>query len=251
MADRILIVDDEESIRFTFSEFLRQAGYQVDAAESATEALELLEATCYDLLFLDILLGRETGMDVLEASKQLNPSCPVIMVTGSPEIHTAAQSVRLGAYDYLVKPVEQSELVRHARRATAYKAAVDEKQRYQQRLSAVFDGVREGILVFDSQLRLTAINEAATRILGCTEESVGQDLATLAAASGQEILRALSELLQSRFAGELYRLEFHRATGEPLILGVSMSPLQSRTGEDQDLVMVLRDETGPVHQVTG
>lgn len=249
MAFRILVVDDEESIRFTFAEFLGEAGYQVDVAATRNHALQMIEATCYDVLFLDIFLGRESGMAVLEASKRLNPNCPVIMVTGSPEIDTAAQSVRLAAYDYLIKPVSQQELVRQARRAIGYKQAVDEKQRYQQQLSAIFDGVREGILVFDPQLRLTEMNYAATQILECDRDIVGRDLAELIEQGEPKVLKTLEELLHSRVAGELYRLEFSRSTGEPLVLGVSVSPLQSRTGEEYDMVMVLRDETGPVKEI--
>ena len=250
MTHRILIVDDEESIRFTFTEFLASSGYQVNEAESTSQAIALLETELYDVVFLDILLGRDSGIDVLRRSKELNPNCPVIMVTGAPEINTAADSIRLSAYDYLVKPVGQDELVRHAQRAIAFKEAIDEKERYQQRMSAVFQGVREGILTFDSSMQLIDMNFAATKILGMNNDVLGQDLKRLAQKTKSKVLNALQELLESRFEGELYKLSFERSTGEPLILSVSMSPLQSAAGQDHDLVMVLRDETGPIKEVS-
>lgn len=243
MSQRILIVDDEESIRFTFSEFLGEAGYQVDRAENFAQAAAFFEAREYDAIFLDILLGRESGIDILQAAKQANPNCPVTMVTGAPEIKTAAAAVRLGAFDYLTKPVSQAELLRQAERAVAYKTALAEKRRYQQRLSAVFEGVREGILVFDAGLRLLEMNFAAGRMLGCGEEVLGQQLDAIIGATGNPVLKALHELLEARFDGELYRLTVAVPGGETIILGVSVSPLTSAKGHDADLVLVLRDES--------
>ena len=89
MSSRILVVDDEESIRFTFNAFLSDAGYSVELAESLEEALERIELEAFDAFFLDILLGRDSGIKVLQASREIHPNVPVIMATGAPEISTA------------------------------------------------------------------------------------------------------------------------------------------------------------------
>ena len=114
MSSRILVVDDEESIRFTFNAFLSDAGYSVELAESLEEALERIELEAFDAIFLDILLGRDSGIKVLQASREIHPNVPVIMATGAPEISTAAEAVRLGAFDYITKPIHQEVLLRHA-----------------------------------------------------------------------------------------------------------------------------------------
>ena len=70
MNERILVVDDEESIRFTFNAFLSDAGYSVETAETLDTALQQLETHSFDAIFLDILLGRESGIKVLQASRE-------------------------------------------------------------------------------------------------------------------------------------------------------------------------------------
>ena len=250
MPYHILVVDDEESIRLTFTYFLAEEGYQVTAAKDAREAIALLEQTSFDVLFLDILLGRESGIDVLKASKEKNPNCPVLMITGSPEISTAADSVRWSAYDYLVKPLDCEALLQHTRRAIAYKNAVDEKERYQQRLNAVFQGVREGILVFDAHLRLIDMNFAGSQMLDLKQGDLGEMLDVLAdQSSGETILNEIRGLVEARLEGELYHLEFKQPDGGRKILSVSIAPLRSAAGKEQDLVIVLRDETGSVRKV--
>ena len=140
-ARRILVVDDEESIRFTFEAFLGDEGYRVDTAASLTEAMELAGQNDYDAIFLDILLGRESGMKALQFMRERNPNCAVVMVTGAPEIATAAEAVRLGAFDYATKPIHQDDLLRIARQALDHKALLDQQETYRLRMAAVFDSI--------------------------------------------------------------------------------------------------------------
>jgi len=71
---RILVVDDEESIRFTFSAFLGDAGYTVETAETLGDALDKIDSQSFDVIFLDILLGRESGIIALKASRESQPN---------------------------------------------------------------------------------------------------------------------------------------------------------------------------------
>ena len=128
MSYRILVVDDEESIRFTFSAFLRDAGYVVETAESLEEALDKIASQRFDAIFLDILLGRDSGIVALKASRESLPNPPVIMATGAPDINTATEAVRLGAFDYITKPVHQDELLRQAKLAEEHKLQVDKQE---------------------------------------------------------------------------------------------------------------------------
>lgn len=250
MSCRILVVDDEEAIRYTFREFLTDAGFQVDTAESLTEAAAMVGDTDYDAIFLDILLGRENGLNLLKVMREQSPNCPVTMVTGSPEIKTAAEAVRHGAFDYLVKPLTQDELVRQAHRAVAYKSAIDQKERYQERLRAVFEGVREGLLVFTAELRLIEMNYSAMQMLHCDTTCLGQELDKLAHKDGNSILMAVQGLIESRFEGELYMLQIPSATGKDICISINISPLTTAKGQDADLVVVLRDESQPVTELS-
>ena len=81
---RILVVDDEESIRFTFQSFLEEEGYGVDAAVDYDDAMRAIAAGRYDLLYVDIILGGRTGIDLLRDVRQSHPEIEVILITGAP-----------------------------------------------------------------------------------------------------------------------------------------------------------------------
>ena len=146
MSSRILIVDDEESIRFTFEAFLQDEGHEVASAADLKGGLSNLELGGFDLVFLDILLGRDSGLDILKICREKYPNLPVVMITGSPEIETAAEAVRLGAFDYIPKPVRQDTLLRVTKMALQYKWLIDQKERYRVHLDAIFRSVQEGII---------------------------------------------------------------------------------------------------------
>lgn len=109
---RILVVDDEESIRLTFEVFLSEAGYDVETASNYEEAVEVMEGTDFDLIFLDIILRRRSGIDLLREIRGRGITCPVIVITGDPSAQTATESFDLGAFGHISKPVTQEKLLR-------------------------------------------------------------------------------------------------------------------------------------------
>ncbi len=246
MNDKILVVDDEESIRFTFSAFLSDAGYQVETAASQSEALEMIEQKTFDVIFLDILLGRESGMNVLQVSREVNPNIPVIMVTGAPEIKTAAETVRLGAFDYITKPVHQDELLHQAKMAVEHKILLDRQETYRLRMSAVFQSIREGLLIFDDEMKLVEINPAAVNLLGCRREQLGQTAEALGESCPP--LKMLQDVVEYRCEGEIFRQEIIGKDGQPLTVGLTMAPLSGHAGREFGTVLVIRDETQTTRQ---
>ncbi len=106
----ILLIDDHEATRETIAEVLEDAGHSVTAAENEARALELLEGSAYDLVLTDLRLPDGSGMHVLEKAKQLYPSTPVVMITGHGSIENAIEATRLGAYEYVTKPVDLNKL---------------------------------------------------------------------------------------------------------------------------------------------
>jgi len=114
----ILIVDDEESIRITFSMFLKREGYgQITTAATFEEALTYINEEQFDLIISDIVLEGATGTELLKYIRQTGVQCPVVMVTGFPNLESAAEAVRLGAFDYISKPVNKDTLLRFVRQA--------------------------------------------------------------------------------------------------------------------------------------
>jgi len=108
--DRILIVDDEKGMRDLLSIMLRNDGRRVDAAESATRARELVSKTSYDLIISDIAMPDGSGVDVLRAAKEIQPDTIVILITAYASTESAIEALKLGAYDYIIKPFDIEEM---------------------------------------------------------------------------------------------------------------------------------------------
>jgi len=125
----ILIVDDELSIRETFQVFLEEEGYDATTAADFFEAESFLADHSCDIVVADIVLPRINGLMLLQRVHKIDEDIPVIMVTGEPDVATAVEAVRYGAYDYMAKPVTQEVLLRVVGRAVEKKRLLDEKRR--------------------------------------------------------------------------------------------------------------------------
>lgn len=111
MNEKILVVDDEESIRYTFTSLLSNAGYQVATSETLSDAMEIIGREMFDLIYLDIAVGLENGLDALREVKKQPPACPIVMITGTPNPKTIVQAIKSGASDYLAKPIRPPSLL--------------------------------------------------------------------------------------------------------------------------------------------
>lgn len=111
MVVTILVIDDEESIRFTFERFLSVEGHRVLTAGSCREAMERIETGGIDLIFSDIVLPDGTGIDLLKRIHARKPRCPTILMTAYPSAETKDDILRLGAFDYIAKPVRQEAVL--------------------------------------------------------------------------------------------------------------------------------------------
>lgn len=107
---RILVVDDEESIRDSMSQVLRKDGHRVKTAASGPEGLILFGAEAFQVVFVDLRLPGTSGLDVLDRMKQADPQTPVIIITGYASIESAVEAMKRGAFDYLTKPFTPEEV---------------------------------------------------------------------------------------------------------------------------------------------
>ena len=117
MKVNILVIDDEESIRFSFHRFLAAEGHNVITAKGYREALVSMDATEFELILADIFLDDGWGMDILREVRQRNLKTRVIMMTAYPSTETARDSFRMHAVDYLVKPLKQEGLLNSVNKA--------------------------------------------------------------------------------------------------------------------------------------
>jgi DNA-binding NtrC family response regulator len=110
----ILIVDDEEVVRLSHLRVLAGAHCNAEAAWNGTEALRVMERHPFDVILLDLRMPGLDGMLVLKTIKERWPASEVVIITGYPSIETAKEAVRLGAYNYLAKPVSPDEVIKVA-----------------------------------------------------------------------------------------------------------------------------------------
>lgn len=128
----ILIVDDEPGIRRSLGESLAEEGYAVLKAERGEQALELLEnpdSDGIDLVLLDVWLPGIDGLETLQRAKQMRPDLPVVMISGHGNIDTALNATKLGAFDFLEKPVDLDRLLLVAANAIKQRQLVKDNQR--------------------------------------------------------------------------------------------------------------------------
>ena len=116
---RILVLDDVADALSMIRRILEKKGYDIVTFTEEEEALKYAQANRFDLAILDIKLKKMSGVEVLEELKKINPTGRVIMLTGYPTMESARESLRLGADDYCVKPLDKAELEEKVSRVLA------------------------------------------------------------------------------------------------------------------------------------
>jgi DNA-binding NtrC family response regulator len=201
------------------------------------------------LIVSDIVLEGASGIDLLRRAKELHQECPVVMVTGYPNIKSASEAVRLGAFDYLAKPVKKEELLRTARLALqqysllkAKEILEQEKENYRQILETIFRSVRDIILTVDPDLEVVQMNEQAKQLAArvIPELEVGANLQKIDSVLTGSCQRDALIVLESQHELPEHRIEFQTPEGLA-VLRISAAPLVPGTTDLQGVVFVARD----------
>lgn len=109
--NRILIVDDDETVRQSYLRSLESISNNIEAASDGEEALQTMEQQPFDVVLLDMRMPGQDGLSVLRTIKQKWPESEVVIITGYPTVASAKEAVRLGAYDYVAKPVGPQDVI--------------------------------------------------------------------------------------------------------------------------------------------
>lgn len=244
MNEKILIVDDEESIRYTYRNFLEEACYDVFTAEDYKTAVLMLEKNHFDLVYIDILLNGQTGIDLLRRFKPRTPNCQFIIVTGVPTVETAAEAIRLGALDYIVKPVRQDTLLRTSGMAIRHKALAESKEMYRKNMEAIFRSVKDGIVSVDKDMTVLEMNQAASSICGVTRsDALGRSFSELGLKCNAGCIDALKKTLSGKETIEFDHLECGSECQPDQTVNLCATPMLNRHDEFTGAVMLVRDQT--------
>jgi DNA-binding NtrC family response regulator len=119
--EKILVIDDSPEIVNLFSDFLRAEGYEVDTAEDGGRGISLIERNSYDLIVTDLKMPDTDGMEVLKYIREHSPDTLCIILTGYGTVKNAVEAIKMGAYDYLTKPVKMDEILVTFQRAFEYR----------------------------------------------------------------------------------------------------------------------------------
>ncbi|MBR0596310.1 HD domain-containing phosphohydrolase [Sinanaerobacter chloroacetimidivorans] len=157
---KVLVVDDEKSMRITLSEFLSNDGYETASAPDAQSALKMIEEEEFDIILTDIIMPKISGIELLSQIREKSQTVQVIIMTGEPTVDTAVKAVQSGANDYLTKPIKRDVLLKAIRHAEQIKLLNDEKLILEKE-NLIYQKGLEGILLE----RTTALQNAMQGII--------------------------------------------------------------------------------------
>lgn len=177
MEPLILVVDDEEGIRESLSGILEDEGYAVITADSGEEAIKILREKTPDLVFLDVWLPEMDGIETLQEIKALKKDAPVIMISGHGNIEVAVKATRIGAYDFLEKPLSLDRVVLSARRALERSAIERENRDLKDNLTKNWKLIGESPQVRTLRSQIDMAAQSSSRVLITGESGSGKEVA--------------------------------------------------------------------------
>jgi len=173
---RILVIDDERSIRETLSEILTDEGYAVTAVESGEDGLRRFLEEAFDLVFLDVWLRDRDGLSLLEAADGRLSEVPVVMISGHANVETAVRAVRLGAYDFLEKPLSLERVVLTAQKAIERRDLLAEVATFRGRRESESELLGESAPMRKLREEIARVASTDARVLITGENGTGKEL---------------------------------------------------------------------------
>ncbi len=173
--NRILIIDDEKSIRNTLREILEYEKYQVDEASDGVEGIKRVNEDKYDVILCDIKMPRMDGMEVLSQVMKITDT-PVIMISGHGTIETAVEAIKTGAYDYIAKPLDLNRLLVTLRNALVRKDLLDETRKLRQKIGNSYAMIGESEAIQQIRQIIDKVAPTEARVLITGESGTGKEL---------------------------------------------------------------------------
>lgn len=173
---KILIIDDEKSIRTTLREILEYEKYDVDEAVDGQDGLDKLSDRKYDLALCDIKMPKLDGLEVLEKAQEIAPDLQFIMISAHGSIETAVEAVKKGAYDFIQKPPDLNRLLITVRNALDKSTLVSETKVLKKKISKRFDIIGESAAINQVKDTIAKVAPTEARVMITGENGTGKEL---------------------------------------------------------------------------
>ncbi len=173
---KILIIDDEKSIRKTLREILEYEKYQVDEAADGAEGLSLIEKNKYDIILCDIKMPKMDGIEVLDKIIAQSIDTPVVMISGHGNIETAVEAVKKGAFDFISKPLDLNRLLVTIRNAMDKSTLVTETKVLKKKVNKTYDIIGESKAIIQIKEMIERVAPTDARVLVTGGNGSGKEL---------------------------------------------------------------------------
>jgi len=173
---KILIIDDERSIRNTLKEILTYEGFDVSEAQDGLEGLKAVEKGKFDVILCDIKMPKMDGIEVLEKIQELAPETPVVIVSGHGNIDTAVEAIKKGAFDYIAKPLDLNRTLVTIRNAMDRSVLVNETKVLKKKIFKTQDIVGESAPIKEIKTMIDKVAPTEARVLVTGGNGAGKEL---------------------------------------------------------------------------
>ncbi len=173
---KVLVIDDERSIRNTLKEILEFEKYQVELAEDGFKALEILKINDFDVILCDIKMPGMDGIEVLQKVEEIRPDTPVIMISGHGNIDTAVEAIKKGAFDFIEKPLDLNRLLITLRNAMDKSSLISETRVLRKKVSKSVDIVGNSTAIQKVKDMIDRVAGTDARVLITGSNGTGKEL---------------------------------------------------------------------------
>jgi two-component system sensor histidine kinase/response regulator len=247
--ETLLIIDDEFSIRETFAFFFQDEGYQVFTAENGKIGLEIFFREKVDLVLTDLKMPKKDGIEVMNTIRKDSPNTPMIVVSGAGQKEDIINALRMGAKDYITKPIEDLEMIHHViRKALENKYLTEENRCYRKQLEksearyrTITENIAEGVFTVDVNENLTFTNQAFCNMLGYSLESLStMNLKELSTRDSFKIIEQQT-LIRSNGLTSRYEIQLIDRDNSLVHVELACSPIFDDDSRYNGAIAIVRD----------